>query len=54
MERSKMMSAVEVNKLEAGVNDASRSLHQFCLGKPHTVTSSQTLAPYCVSLPRQP
>ena len=27
-----MLSSVEVSKLEAGVNDASRSLHQFCIG----------------------
>ena len=33
MDRSKTLSSVEVSKLEAGVNDANRSLHQFCLGK---------------------
>jgi PI-3-kinase-related kinase SMG-1 len=34
LERSKMLSSVEVSKLEAGVNDASRSLHQFCIDNP--------------------
>jgi PI-3-kinase-related kinase SMG-1 len=34
MDRSKMLTVVEVSKLEAGVNDASRSLHQFCIDNP--------------------
>ena len=34
IDRSKALPAVELNKLEGGVNDASRSLHQFCIDNP--------------------